>query len=278
MGSTNIVIYVISDSIGETAEAVSRAAISQFNIESNYEIRRFPYINDERQILEVLDEARNENSAIVFTIVIPELRKILLDRANRLNIPCVDVMTPILNAMETVLEIPSKQEPGLIRKLDERYFKKVEAIEFAVKYDDGKDPRGLKKADIVLIGVSRTSKTPLSMYLAHKNIKVANVPLVPEVLPPRELYQIEPKKIIGLTTDPIKLIEIRRERLKTLGLKDEANYASMQRILEELDYAEDIMRKLDCPVINVASKAVEESAGIILGIFKNMGYKFFNSR
>ncbi len=278
MGSTNIVIYVISDSIGETAEAVSRAAISQFNIENNYEIRRFPYINEEQQILEVLEEARNENATIVFTIVIPELRRILLDRANRLNIPCVDVMTPILNAMETVLEIPSKQEPGLIRKLDERYFKKVEAIEFAVKYDDGKDPRGLKKADIVLIGVSRTSKTPLSMYLAHKNIKVANVPLVPEVLPPRELYEIEPKKIIGLTTDPIKLIEIRRERLKTLGLKDEANYASMQRILEELDYAEKIMKKLDCPVIDVSSKAVEESAGIILGIFKNMGYKFFNGR
>ncbi len=278
MGSTNIVIYVISDSIGETAETVSRAAISQFNIENNYEIRRFPYINEEQQILEVLEEARNENATIVFTIVIPELRRILLDRANRLNIPCVDVMTPILNAMETVLEIPSKQEPGLIRKLDERYFKKVEAIEFAVKYDDGKDPRGLKKADIVLIGVSRTSKTPLSMYLAHKNIKVANVPLVPEVLPPRELYEIEPKKIIGLTTDPIKLIEIRRERLKTLGLKDEANYASMQRILEELDYAEKIMKKLDCPVIDVSSKAVEESAGIILGIFKNMGYKFFNGR
>ncbi len=276
MGGTSIIIYVISDSIGETAEAVSKSAISQFNVE-NYEIRRFPYINEEQQILEILAEARNENSVIMFTMVIPELKDILLNRAGRLNIPCVDIMTPVLNAMETVLEIPSKQEPGLIRRLDERYFKKVEAIEFAVKYDDGRDPRGLKRADIVLIGISRTSKTPLSMYLAHKNLRVANIPLVPEVLPPKELYEIEPKKIIGLTTDPIKLIEIRKERLKALGLKNEASYASMQRILEELDYAEGIMKKLDCPVINVSSRAVEESASIILGIFKNMGYKFSNS-
>ncbi|MDI9475493.1 MAG: pyruvate, water dikinase regulatory protein [Natronincolaceae bacterium] len=273
MNSTSIIIYIISDSIGETAEAVSKAAISQFNIE-NYEIRRFPYINEEQQILEILDEAKNENSAIVFTMVVPTLKDILLDRAGRLNIPCVDIMTPVLDAMGTVLKVPSKQEPGLIRRLDERYFRKVEAIEFAVKYDDGRDPRGLKKADIVLIGISRTSKTPLSMYLAHKNLRVANIPLVPEVLPPKELFEIEQKKIIGLTTDPIKLIEIRRERLKALGLKNEASYASMQRILEELDYAEEIMKKLDCPVIDVSSKAVEESAGIILEIFKNMGYKF----
>ncbi len=275
MNNTNIIIYIISDSIGETAEAVSKAAISQFNVE-NYEIRRFPYINEEQQILEILDEAKNENSAIVFTMVVPELKDILLDRAGRLNIPCVDIMTPVLDAMRIVLGVLPKQEPGLIRRLDERYFKKVEAIEFAVKYDDGRDPRGLKRADIVLIGISRTSKTPLSMYLAHKNLRVANIPLVPEVLPPKELFEIEPKKIIGLTTDPIKLIEIRRERLKALGLKNEASYASMQRILEELDHAEEIMKRLGCPVIDVSSKAVEESASIILEIFKNMGYKFSN--
>ncbi len=278
MSGTNIIIYAISDSIGETAESVSRAAVSQFNSENNYEIRRFPYINEEQQILEILEEAKNENSTIVFTIVVPELRNILLDRADKLNIPCVDVMTPIVNAIEAVLKVPSRQEPGLIRKLDERYFKKIEAIEFAVKYDDGRDPRGLTQADIVLIGVSRTSKTPLSMYLAHKNLRVANIPLVPEVLPPRELYEIEQRKIIGLTTDPIKLVEIRRERLKALGLKDEASYASMQRILKELDYAEKIMKKLNCPVIDVSSKAVEESASIILGIFKNMGHEFPNGK
>jgi len=275
MGNSNLVIYIISDSIGETAEQVARATVSQFNTR-DYEVRRFPYINEKQQISEALYEAKKELAVIVFTIVVPELREFLISEAQGLGIPYADVMTPIMHAMESALKTPAKEEPGLIRKLDERYFKKVEAIEFAVKYDDGKDPRGLKQADIVLTGISRTSKTPLSMYLAHKNLKVANVPLVPEVLPPRELYEISPKKIIGLTTNPMKLIEIRQERLKALGLKNEASYASMQRIFEELDYAEGIMKKLGCPVIDVSSKAIEESAGIILEIFKEMGHKFSN--
>lgn len=277
MGEANLVIYIISDSIGETAEQVAKASISQFDSE-NYEIRRFPYINDEEQILEILKEAKNEKAVIVFTMVVPSLREILVKETKNLNIPSIDIMTPIMKSMEDVLEIPSKNEPGLIRKLDERYFKKVEAIEFAVKYDDGKDPRGLKKADIILTGISRTSKTPLSMYLAHKNLKVANVPLVPEVVAPKELFEVSSKKIIGLTTSPMKLIEIRQERLKALGLKNKANYASMQRILEELDYAEEIMKRVGCPIIDVSSKAVEETAGIILEIFRDMGHEFFNGK
>ncbi|QZY56564.1 pyruvate, water dikinase regulatory protein [Crassaminicella profunda] len=262
-----LVVYVISDSIGETGEQVVKAAISQF-VCKDCEIRRFPYISEEEQIIEIMNEAKNENSMIVFTMVIPSLRKILLEKAKEHNIITVDAMTPIVEALEKALKETPKNEPGLIRKLDEKYFKKIEAIEFAVKYDDGKDPRGLKKADIVLIGISRTSKTPLSMYLAHKNIKVANVPLVPEVPVPDELFKIYPRKIIGLTTNPIKLNEIRQERLKALGLKNEANYASMDRILKELDYAENIMKRVGCPIIDVASKAIEESAGIILEIIK----------
>ncbi|MCT4621864.1 MAG: kinase/pyrophosphorylase [Marinisporobacter sp.] len=262
-----LVVYVISDSIGETGEQVVKAAISQF-VCKDCEIRRFPYISEEEQIIEIVNEAKNEKSMIVFTMVIPNLRKVLLETTKKHQIIAVDAMTPIVEALEKALEEKPKNEPGLIRKLDEKYFKKIEAIEFAVKYDDGKDPRGLKKADIVLIGISRTSKTPLSMYLAHKNIKVANVPLVPEVPVPDELFKVSSRKIIGLTTNPIKLNEIRQERLKALGLKNEANYASMDRILKELDYAESLMKRLGCPVIDVASKAIEESAGIILEIIK----------
>ncbi|QXM05710.1 pyruvate, water dikinase regulatory protein [Crassaminicella indica] len=265
--NSRLVVYVISDSIGETGEQVVKAAISQF-VCKDCEIRRFPYISEEEQILEIINEAKNEKSMIVFTIVIPSLRKILLEKAKEHNIIAVDAMTPIVEALEKSLNEQPKNEPGLIRKLDEKYFKKIEAIEFAVKYDDGKDPRGLKKADIVLIGISRTSKTPLSMYLAHKNIKVANVPLVPEVVVPDELFEISPRKIIGLTTNPIKLNEIRQERLKALGLRNEANYASMDRILKELDYAENLMKRIGCPIIDVSSKAIEESARIILEIIK----------
>ncbi|KXG75887.1 pyruvate, water dikinase regulatory protein [Thermotalea metallivorans] len=269
--SKRLVVYVISDSIGETAEQVIKAAISQFDC-SNCEIRRFPYISEEEQIKEIFQEAIHEkNCMIIFTMVIPSLRKMLTETAKKHQIHVVDIMSPILESLQDILKEEPKNEPGLIRKLDEKYFKKVEAIEFAVKYDDGKDPRGLKKADIVLIGVSRTSKTPLSMYLAHKNIKVANVPLVPEVPVPEELFEISPKKIIGLTTNPIKLNEIRQERLKALGLRNEANYASMERILEELDYAEGLMKKIGCPIIDVSTKAVEESANIILEIMKQNG-------
>ncbi|MBF8981988.1 kinase/pyrophosphorylase [Lutibacter sp. B2] len=263
----SLVVYVISDSIGETGEQVIKAAISQFQCE-DYEIRRFSYVADEEQIIEILNEAKNEKSMIVFTMVIPSLRKILIEHANEHKIIAVDIMTPLIDALKIVLEDTPKNEPGLIRKLDEQYFKKVEAIEFAVKYDDGKDPRGLAKSDIVLIGVSRTSKTPLSMYLAHKNIKVANVPLVPEVPVSDELFKINAKKIIGLTTNPIKLNEIRQERLKALGLGNEASYANLNRILEELDYAEKIMKKVGCPIIDVSNKAIEESANIIIDIIK----------
>ena len=137
-------------------------------------------------------------------------------------------------------------------------------MEFAVKYDDGRNPLGLTKADVVLIGVSRTSKTPLSMYLAHKQIKVANVPLVPELNPPEELFKVPPYKIIGLLIDPYKLNEIRSARLKTMGLSDTAVYADVSRINEELDYAKGIMRRLHCQIINVSGRAIEETAGIIL--------------
>lgn len=158
-----------------------------------------------------------------------------------------------------------------MRKLDDNYFRRVEAIEFAVKYDDGQDIRGARHADIVLIGVSRTSKTPLSMYLAHKKYKVANVPLVPEIEPPDELFDIPKNKLVGLVITPDKLNEIRAERLKSLGLTTQANYANLDRILEELDYADKVMKRLGCPIINVSNKAVEETADLILAILKKRG-------
>ena len=271
----NNIVYILSDSVGETGEQVVRAAIGQFKA-GRYETRRFPYITDKEQIEEILEEAKNESCIIVYTIVVDELKTFLEDKAHKLNISTVDLMSPILDAIKKLVGIEPKKEAGIIRKLDEKYFKKIEAVEFAVKYDDGKDNRGIKKADIVLVGVSRTSKTPLSMYLANKNLKVANVPLVPEVPIPDELFEVDVKKIIGLTTNPIKLNEIRQERLKALGLNNTANYASMERILKELEYSENLMKRLGCPVIDVSNKAVEETAGIILEITKHNNYSWID--
>ncbi|NLW21984.1 MAG: kinase/pyrophosphorylase [Tissierellia bacterium] len=258
-----VTIYVLSDSIGETGEQVARAAVSQFTPE-RYEVRRFPYITAKDQIVEVFEEAKNEKSVVIYTVVIEELKNFIVEMGNKFNIPVVDLMTPALDALERVLGYEPKRESGIIRKLDEMYFKKVEAVEFAVKYDDGKDTRGIKKADIVLVGVSRTSKTPLSMYLAHKHFKVANVPLVPEVPVPEELFQKDVRRIFGLIANPFKLNEIRQERLKSLGLNNNANYASIERINEELEYSKKIMEKLKCVVIDVSNKAVEETAGIVI--------------
>ncbi len=258
-------IFALSDSVGETAEMVARATAEQFKGFA-YEIIKYSYVNNEEQVMDIIEEAQKSKSIIVFTTVLQNIREKLMIECDKSNIAYIDVMKPLLNVFKGVLNKEPVFEPGIIHKLDEKYFRRVEAVEFAVKYDDGKDPRGIKKADIVLIGVSRTSKTPLSMYLAHRNIKVANIPLVPEVPVPKELSEIDPSKIIGLTTDPVKLNEIRKERLKALGLKNTANYADVSRILEELDYADGVMRKIGCPVIDVATKAVEETANIIIDI------------
>ena len=152
--------------------------------------------------------------------------------------------------------------------MDEAYFQTVDAIEFAVKYDDGKDPRGIRKADICLVGISRTSKTPLSMYLANKGYFVANVPLVPEAKLSDELYKKDKERIFGLTTNVESMMKIREERLIALGLPQNSLYSEVDRIEEEIEYADKIMKELGCDVIDVSSKAVEETASIIIETYE----------
>lgn len=260
------VVYIVSDSVGETAELVVKAAVSQFN-SGNVEIRRVPYVNHADDIRAVVAAAKGQLCIIAYTLVIPELRDVLVEEAALYQLAIVDIMGPMIDALSTIVDKSPRLKAGLLHKLDEDYFRKVEAIEFAVKYDDGKDPRGMKYSDIVIIGVSRTSKTPLCMYLAHQRIKAANVPLVPEVAAPEELFKLPSKKVIGLTIKPQQLNIIRTERLKTLGLTSSADYASLERILNELDYAEGIMKKIGCPIIDVTDKAVEETASKVLEIY-----------
>lgn len=260
------IVYILSDSVGETAELVVRAAASQFD-GGGVEIRRVPYVNDVHEIIDIMEEVKDSGGIVAYTLVLPELQYALLDVAEKYNIITVDIMSPMLNALARLLGRSPKLEPGIVRKMDTEYFRKVEAIEFAVKYDDGKDPRGILKADLVVIGVSRTSKTPLCMYLAHKRIKAANVPLVPEVAPPNEIFELPPHRLIGLTIRPQILNEIRRERLKTLGLTSSADYARMERILKELEYSEGIMKKAGCSIIDVSNKAMEETASKVLEIY-----------
>lgn len=260
------VVYVVSDSVGETAEVVVKAVISQFD--SGYvDIRKIPFVNNADHIEQIVRQAKTSANpgVIAYTLVLPELREAMARAAADLQVPAVDIMGPMMETLSRELGSMPKMKPGLIHKLDKNYFRKVEAIEFAVKYDDGKDSRGVLYADVAIIGVSRTSKTPLCMYLAHKGIKAANIPLVPEVAPPEEIYS-HSKKVIGLTIKPEQLNEIRQERLKTLGLRTGSDYASLERILNELEYSEGVMKKAGCPIIDVTNKAVEETASKVLEI------------
>lgn len=260
-------VYVISDSVGETAEFVTKAVSKQFN-GGNIEIIRCSFVQDTSEIEEIISLAKKSHSIIAYTIVVPKLKAFIDRRAEEENLIAVDLMEPLMKAFADKFKQDPKYEPGLMRELDADYFKKVEAIEFAVKYDDGQNPKGALLADIVLIGVSRTSKTPLSMYLAHKGIKVANIPLVPEVTPPDELFKVPRNKCVGLIINPEKLNDIRKERLKSLGLTPNSNYAKIERILEELDYAEKIMKRIGCPVIDVSNRAIEETANLIIDMLK----------
>lgn len=260
-----MVVYVLSDALGETAEVVARAGASQFD-GAAVEFHRVAYAQDRASILKVLREARERRAALVFTLVDPELRAFVREEAERIGLPAVDVLGPVIDAMSRVADRPPRLEPGLIHQLDAEYFRRVEAVEFAVKYDDGRDPGGLLRADIVLVGVSRSSKTPVSMYLAHRGYKVANVPLVPEIPPPQELGLLRRNRVIGLTVRPEKLREIRQERLRALGLEADASYADLARIQEEIRHAQGVFARLGCPVIDVTHKAVEETAREVIEI------------
>jgi regulator of PEP synthase PpsR (kinase-PPPase family) len=262
-----LTVFVASDSAGDTGEGVVRAAAVQFS-PVIINIRRYTFIQSRSSIAELVEAASAVGGMIVFTLVVPELRDYLIEQALNRKIVCIDLLGPIIGNLEHVLHKKSRHEPGMIHELDENYFQRVEAIEFAVKYDDGQDTSGVLKADIVLVGVSRTSKTPLAMYLANKGFKVANVPLVPELKPPRELFTIPRNKIVGLRIGTDKLNAIRKERLKALGLHGEANYAKVERIEQELQYSADIMAKLNCVVLDVSNRAVEETASMIQDMFR----------
>lgn len=256
-------LYICSDSVGETAEAVAMATLRQFH-GGNARIKRFSQIRHEDEIRRMMEEAAAAGGFVGYTLVQPELREMIKAESIRLEVRVVDILGPMMQAyMDTYGDAP-RWKPGLLHELDEEYFRRVEAMEFAVKYDDGKDASGLLQADVVLVGVSRTSKTPLSIFLAHKGIKTANLPVVPEVKPPAELFQVRQGRIFGLTMDAEHMQHIRTERLKAVGLPGGSRYAASERVAEELEFADALMAELGCRVIDVTNRAIEETAGLIM--------------
>ena len=258
-------IFIVSDSTGDTAEAVVRAGLAQFD---NYlvNVKTYSHVQDERRIDTVVRLAVRENSLIVHTLVDAAARGQLIEAADRSGVECVDLIGALLGRLSAHLGGLAPQGiPGRKTGLGDEYFRRIEAVEFTVKHDDGAEPRHLHKAEIVLVGVSRTSKTPLSTYLAQKGWKVANVPIVMGIDLPAELFEIDQDKIFGLTIEPEVLHAIRMARISNLGLHTNSSYGTLEHIFMELEGAHEVFRgNPTWPVIDVTHRAVEESAGVIL--------------
>lgn len=253
-------IFTVSDGTGETALSIVRAVRVQFEQEDMH-IERYNKVRTREMLEDMLIQAKEKNAIVVATLVDPTLRIYLISRSMQLGVKVVDVLFPLL---ETVSELLGKRPsaiPGLLRQLDDDYFKRISAIEYTVRHDDGVIASDLAEADIILIGVSRTSKTPLSMYLGHKGYKVANIPLVPGIDPPSELFKVNQNKIIGLIIDPSRLAEIRIARIAALGSSDIGDYADLEKIFEELEWSREIFkRNKRWPVLDVTGKALEENS------------------
>jgi len=261
--STAQVIYLLSDATGETAEKMVLAALTQFR-DRPVRMTRINNVRTKNQVYEALDEALSHKGLVVYTIVNRELAQLVHDECDGLGLVSIDLLTPLLLKVAHCLGRSPKETPGLLHGVDEAYFRRIEAIEFTVKHDDGQEPRNLYLADIVLVGISRTSKTPLSIYLAHRGWKVANVPLVNGIDPPAQLFEIDPKKVAALVIDPQRLVEVRAARLRNLGQDPRAAYADYEEIEEELKHSRKLFRRHPWVVVDVSSKAVEETANEVL--------------
>lgn len=259
--------YIISDSVGETALRATNAALAQFPSLTQKSMKRFPFINNMEELQPVLIEAQKVNAIIVTTLVNRELDNYARDFASERSLAYYNVIRELMTIITNQTDLEPTEKYGQLHRLDDHYFDRIQAIEFAVKYDDGKNRKGFELADIILLGVSRSSKTPLSMYMANKSYKVANLPIFPEVHIPEEIYKAESKRIFGLTASPLYIQSIRQKRVEMMGLGSGASYSNLERVKQELIFAEDLYYKLGAEVINIENQSIEELSEHILGIY-----------
>ncbi|MBI1820237.1 MAG: kinase/pyrophosphorylase [Nitrospirae bacterium] len=260
-------LFIVSDSTGDTAERAALAVLSQFKNNHQIEITKFRNIKTEIQVREMVQKASLNHAFIVYTFVSEALRKQLDHEAAQASIPVVDLIGPLLRQLENYLHKLPSAEPGLIHRVDQQYLKRMDAIQFAVKHDDGQSLHTLGYADILLVGLSRSGKTPLSMYLAQYGWKVANIPLILNIPPPHQLFRVNQEKVVGLMTDFDILIKVRQARLKNLKQPSSFNYADPSYISKELNYCNDVYKQNQkWKRVFVAGRAVEEVAADILSL------------
>jgi len=263
MTKPSLTLFIMSDGTGETADLIIKAALVQYT-SIDLRIIRYKNVRTEPQVTAIFEEAREKKGVVVYTMVTKPLRDFVEKAAQSAMVPAVDLLGPLLSLLSQFLTQNQKGEPGLFHQVNESYFKRIEAIEFTVKHDDGRFPDNLEMADIILVGLSRTSKTPLSIYLSYKGLKVANVPVVRGIPLPERLFQTDQRKIVGLIIEPEALVRIRRERLLKMGEDPHSSYADPLHVQEEIDYCKGLFRQhRRWPVFDVTNKALEETAAEI---------------
>jgi [pyruvate, water dikinase]-phosphate phosphotransferase / [pyruvate, water dikinase] kinase len=256
-------LHVVSDATGETAARLVQALEAQFPDQEFVEIRH-PRVESEDDLHIAVSRMKGRPAVVIYTIVEPGLREAMRMLCRRAKLHYCDLLGHPIEAVARVSGMTARMTPGSRPPLNSAYFKRMEAIEFAVRFDDGVG-RGLHDADIVLVGVSRTSKTPLSIYLGYLGHKSANVPVVKGIEPPPQLFEIDSAKVVGLTIDANRLAEIRRARVRTMGARDR-RYAELTEIYEELEQASKLHRRLGCPVIDISELSIEETAHRVLRV------------
>lgn len=266
-------LHLVSDATGTTLLGLARACLAQF--EHIDPIQKFwPLVRSERQLERIIARIQETPGPVIFTLVDRKMRHRLQDFCDELGIPCVAVLDPIIRSLSTYLGEHAKGVPGLQHAMDDAYFKRVEAIDYAMRHDDGKTLKGLSQADVILVGVSRTSKTPTSVFLARRGIKAANIPLVPGVEVPDEKLSLETPMYIGLTASPQRLMHLRRTRLNAKedtipGHIKTNDYLDEEQIEEEVRKARRLFSKKGWPVIDVTKRSIEETAAEIMALLQN---------
>ena len=265
-------IFAASDATGTTAERVLQAALTQFDA-SMIEVNRFGGVRTPEEISEIVQEAAMKQGFIVHTFVSAELRQVILKEGREHNVTTIDLMGPLLARLAELVATPPRSQPGLFNPFDPGYLKRIEAIDFTVHHDDGQNFHELDQAEIVLIGVSRTSKTPLSFYLGYRGWKVANVPIILKIEPPTELFALPRNRVVGLVVQPERLSGLRKVRIERMGTYGK-DYADLEHIHKELDYAYRIFeRRRDWPLVDVTTKSIEETANEVVALLGGtMGY------
>jgi hypothetical protein len=261
---TNLLhLHLLSDSTGETLEVIANACLAQFE---GVEVRRhlWPMVRSEGHLDRVLDDVERRPGLVLYTLVNNTLRRDLEQKTRRRGIHAVAALDPVTHALSVVLGREAAGRPGRQHALDAAYFARVDAIQFSIAHDDGIGSENWEEADIVLAGVSRTSKTPTSIYLANRGYKVANIPLVPEAPPPPSLFSLEHPLVVGLTTNPDRLVQIRRNRLLALNQAPETDYVDIEAVNAELAFARRLFADNDWPVIDVTRRSIEETAFAIV--------------